>query len=471
MRPTRQVLLFRGSRAHEELLLNGKSEKIHPAQIICSILDLDESFFHRLTCTYEVLKGIEVEYQKQTESEKKDSGRKCLEKVRSAVWALYHQADHDEERLLSKLFVYFPCYDAYTHSNASVERHRVKQPYLTKVMQSDINDPVKEENGEFDKVLNAIGTLSSSWSIFIRYLRNQDEIALLYDDSYFNMVADVIFGCLDVSGRSDDASDGSLNVSDRSYADRFKLCIQELKRIKIDLHLIYEQADKDVLYELQNGLPGPRYYTYDEYSLPASETKIGKYNRVFELSSFSELIVAELSLLDTIQRSPRKCALCGRFFVPYRLSTKYCSYPNPAYNGKLCSAVAHMTKYRQNHAGFLNSPAGKQYERNYKSYSKWVSKNISYVNECTKSYGLLSKNYSSGDLKTLNHEVTAELEANIKKWREETHAVIKAYENGAITEEELNEKTALPDFAARSPRLKNFRKMVKEYEKAERHIT
>ena len=157
-------------------------------------------------------------------------------------------------------------------------------------------------------------------------------------------------------------------------------------------------------------------------------------------------------MLDDINRAPRRCKLCGKFFVPYQFNAQYCKNPNPGYNNMPCATIGSRAEYRKSHS-FYETELGKQYEKNYKAYSKWVQDNTDFVN----AYFFRKASNDSE-----RQSILSELSENLSNWRKETNNATKKYEEGDISYEELKSKIALPDFESRSPKLKQLRNPKKK---------
>lgn len=447
MKPNRKVLLFRGSRSKEEILLNNSLYDLHIAQIIIYILNLDDSFFHNLLDIADRLKAIEDAFHlsKPPSMEKEDEFyRSFIDQVCFIIYEMIDNSASEEEKILFRLAAYLPCYESFNRSYALTERLRPKEPYLAKVTASESGSVIRQENSQINEILFSFGTDYAGWNQFINYLeKTEDEGHYLYSP-----IVKAIFG--------------SFSGDRSSYASSFKAIVWELKRNQNDLQSIFVEKDNSILDELLQGLPGPRYSRNYEFKFPPSDAKVEKYNRIYEFNSFSELIIAELNLLNEINRPLIQCKLCGRFFVPYKIGSVYCNLPNPDYNGIPCSTIGSRLEYRKAHS-FFDTSLGKQYVRNSKSYRKWVNTNRAFLIE---NVDRVYWNESDRDKRNETlHNTSSELQQNLVEWLNTTKEAIKKYENCLITEDVLESQIILPEIRLRSPLMWQFRDTVKQYDK------
>lgn len=129
----------------------------------------------------------------------------------------------------------------------------------------------------------------------------------------------------------------------------------------------------------------------------------------------------------------RTCPICKSSFIAYRVSTKYCSNPNPEYNGRTCQEI-----------GKNEGPESKM-----KLYPLFNTKRKIYCNWRKKQYDRYTAIFNSEKAQNIEEE----LNQNYKGWHSKAHRALYQYELGKIQLKEAETIINLPEIEYRSPLL------------------
>ena len=308
------MLLFRGGRRREQLLLNGEVIEQGIAQVICSVLQLEDDFFKKLQIIPKQIDQIADEYREAIhnvyEHEKKAVSLKYLRMVKACLDSLLASGLDAEEGMITRLLIYLPCLEAHSQAYDASERLLAGKRYQSEMLNifnasQGRDDPrVKEYKSAFNKG-GHFHNASTAWKCFIDLLANNSEYGL------WNITAEVVFDETEIY---------------RGYAERFERAVGELWRLKKDLQYAWNEKDNNyTLSELKQRSAGPRVIlsgdeNVEVFPMNADFTQRGA---VCGIISLTELVMAELNLLDEIDRPIRRCKLCGQLFVPYQKDSMF----------------------------------------------------------------------------------------------------------------------------------------------------
>lgn len=438
MNPELKMLFFRGGRKREQLLLNENVIELPVGRITCLIMQLDDTFFDDLKNVPKQVEKLAERYRAEKQEifqqQKAAIGKKNLLLLKKCLDGLILSTANDSVQLLFRLLVYLPCFEAYSQAYDASERLLVGKSHLKYLMgqlsKPNSDDSQLTENAEAFNSGSKLHTLSAVWGNFIAFLTGETE------DGFWELVANVVF-----------AEDG--------YANRLKNCLTEVWRLKTDLQYAWEKSDKQyTLTELRQHLAGPRILDRgSQSSFFNSDSEFVLKGEIYGIVSFTELVMAELKLFALIDREPRRCELCGQYFIPYRKETIYCSMPNPAYNNRSCAKEGARLRYQKAHP-FLKTPLGQAHIRNYKAYKMWMKRNIAFLqNKYDEVYAAEEKDVQE----KLKYQIILDLSARWDEWDKKTRGAIFDYENHTISDEELLAAIELPPPRERSPLMEAFR--------------
>ena len=429
-----KMLFFRGGRRQEQLLLNGSVIEQPVAKVICSISQLEEAFLEKVKNVPEQINKIADDYQtviKNTSALKKDDVSLIyLRRVKKYLDSLFDLELNADEKLIMQLLVYFPCYEAYSQAYDASERILTGRRQL-----NEIHSKIEKDNPqikEFEEALEKgahVHTASTAWYNFI---------ALMVEDAeygYWEIAAKVIFDKTEIY---------------RGYAKRFEACVLELRKLKKDLRYAWDESDDGyTLSELKEHLMGPRVIPRksDNIGVFPAEVDFVCKGEIYGIDSFTELIMAELNLLDEIDRPIRKCKLCGQPFVPYQMQAVYCQNQNSDYNNQTCAKVGSQMKYRDTHA-FLKTPLGRQYLRNYNAYNMWADRNKAFVLE---RISIIYSDVKPEDREKIYEDIEKDINDRQRFWRDNAKKATEMFSQDEISEEEFCNRIKLPAAFDRSP--------------------
>lgn len=435
MDPRQTMLFFRGGRQNEELLVNGRYERLPVAHAICELLEMNDALIQDMESLQEGVAELSKEYWATTrpvildENEEARASRYVLNMKNRVNGFL---AGRDE--MISRLLVMFPAFEAYAQSNDVSERVLPSKRHINEIMAliasgSSMGDPKTEEYLRASRAAGEEAGDAAAWGSWLAVLTGAADTCM------WTLVADVLLH------------------PETGYGHRLHLCIEELQKLKKELGYVFLHDDHDAEAELKHHLIGPRRVN-GENLFPEPSTKADKYCVVYGFISLTELVTAELNLLEEIDRPLRRCALCGRFFVPYQKNSMYCKRQNPEYNNKPCSRVGSMAKYQETHKQ-LDTPLGKEYRKNYKRYRKWAKDNRSFVNANIQLIG------DAKEERKHRVDISNEIEENLETWDCRAKTTLEKWYRGETGTEECDLAVKCPPIPERSPRMAAFREYVR----------
>lgn len=437
-----RAFFFRGDRKNEHIQIDKQALTVPVGHVLCAVLGLEESFF---TETEEVIVATEAIQQRFLLERigdifrDEEIARQTVKEMKELL--AQKRLFGAEAAFVFRMMVFLPCFDSYVKANEPMMRVLLNRKELGRFLtQQDDSQAgramTQEEYDQNQKAIKKYADQYAGWNSFLSFLEDETE------ELPWSIVANVIFG---------------VENTRESYIEQLKNCVIEIKRLRSDLIGFLLQNSEESKALLFDAFPGPRVYQGHDHltgkTLAASE----KYSRIYEIVSFSEMIRAELMLLDTINREVQRCEICGKYFVPYRVSANACQRENPDYGGKTCTVIFTQRKYREQHPE-LDTEAGKTYLKRYKAYSKWAAEGVQFVKTYAK---ILYKNIVECREKTKT--VTDEISKNQEAWRVQAMEALKAYSNGEISKDIAEQTMTMPRVKDRSPELAAFRKEVSHY--------
>lgn len=429
-----RVFLFRGQRKEESIQIDKAFFSLSVGQILCTILGLKDVFFRLMN---EMLRDLNEIQRVYLESKGRFSdefvARKCLEDLKTRLFG--ELFSDPEEALLHRLIVFLPCFDAYSKAYTPMMRVLPNSGMHGKIVHRQIGSMPDSNHAaeEFDaatRELKKNADQYAAWNSFLCFLEDDLEYPL------WEMIAKTVFGA---------------NNPMESYLELMKSCLVELKRLQEDLDRCLFRNDAESAQLLNDMIPGPRVYRGKASLIGPGADEIGKYTHVYEIVSFSELVRAELLLLEQIDRTVHRCRVCGKYFVPYRNTANACQRKNPAYGGERCTVVFTNMEYPKKHPEF-DTAMGKLYMKQYKAYSKWANESISFIVDNAKLI------YDKKVLGKKRSDLTKEITALQDSWRENAKEALLQFYAGSINEEQCKSLITLPKIEDRSPLFAAFRK-------------
>jgi hypothetical protein len=178
-----------------------------------------------------------------------------------------------------------------------------------------------------------------------------------------------------------------------------------------------------------------------------------RYNTKFSTDSLPQWILSELgktldsertltliTLIALEQESLykkklyiRACPICKRTFLAHKHSKKYCSNPNPDFNGRTCQEIGN------------NEGPGSRMQL----YPLFNSKRKSYSNWRKKQYDRHPEIFVSENALNIEKEINS----NYETWYKKARGAVSLYEIRKITLEEAESLINLPEIEYRSPLL------------------
>lgn len=442
-----KMLFFCGGRRREQLFLNGRIIDLSVAQVLCDILRLEDVFFEKLKIVPGHLEEIADAYHEAIKGaymhEQDEVGSGFLKEAKDRLKRLLESASGNYETLMMELLVYLPCFEAYNQTYNESERRLPNEQYRNEVMDlvrsGHGQDPKVEEYMEIFNRDSHFDDAATAWRTFINFMADDIEYGPWF------ITAKVIFDKTD---------------SFRSYAKRLEDCLNELWILKKNLEASWDRNSDQLTFDSANvHLIWPR-AIMDKAEIFPPEPAFAYEGNVFGVTSFTQLVTAELILLEKLNRPIRKCKLCSRYFVPYQLKSMYCQNPNPDYKNQTCARIGSQKKFMEDHA-FRKTPLGQKYTRNYNAYSKWSKENIARAKNVLNE---LMYAYTDADTRQQRLlDVKIEISNKQDAWRKDAEKAVKMYTQGEISEEEYLRIIELPKRHERSPRMAELVREWKEY--------
>lgn len=161
------------------------------------------------------------------------------------------------------------------------------------------------------------------------------------------------------------------------------------------------------------------------------------YTQIYTAVRINDLIALEIDLIRRSDQRFRRCALCGRYFVPFSPKSIFCHNPNPEYDGKECRKIGPILKHQDK---LHDAPMYAKYLKNCKAYTKWMSDNM----------------------KNISGEATTQINDSHNLWMNRARAALADHAEGKITKQELEKALALPPIRERSQLLYEAKQLQKD---------
>jgi len=201
------------------------------------------------------------------------------------------------------------------------------------------------------------------------------------------------------------------------YCDSIVENLEQIKEVKINLasYLKEKQTPRSNLGEL------PKWIL-----LGLSQAK-----NVKKPLSLTAIIAREQEYLYQKKHYTKVCLLCKNTFIAHKHSAKYCSNPNPDFDGKTCREIGDKEGPRTKMKLYY------EFNSKRKSYCNWIAKNKTLIQE-----------YVSPDEYSL---IETEMDNAYHLWHTTARSAMVAYENNEIKKEEAYSSINLPAIKSRSP--------------------
>lgn len=236
----------------------------------------------------------------------------------------------------------------------------------------------------------------------------------------------------------------------RLHVERAKDFLIEIEQIKSELLNAYDDLAQDNFFPeyiwMRSALND--IYPYVEHRASAVRGEDNNHplkinlsskpnNKKWICNSLSGLVAAEICALGNQAHIPRKCALCGKPFIPYSQKNIFCKNPNPKYENKPCNEVGPVLKREMK---LENDKVTHQYENNYRAYSKWIQKQIDILEKYLKQQ---ESELNKSDYDVLESEIKNikwDIKKNFREWVNQCRITTEEWkENMMDTDGETND--------------------------------
>ncbi|MEG1593531.1 MAG: DUF6076 domain-containing protein, partial [Oscillibacter sp.] len=157
------------------------------------------------------------------------------------------------------------------------------------------------------------------------------------------------------------------------------------------------------------------------------------FSKLIPCDTLSQMISLEFSALMASRHLPKKCRLCGHYFSPNSSRAQYCTRKNAAYGGTTCNEVGPTIDYR---SAVNSDPVLAVYEKNYKTYHKWV--------EAAKRKLSTDEESFSGTSEKNALPISRELNSTFNQWCAMARNAREDYLHNRQTAEQAIQKITLP---------------------------
>ena len=442
IREYKRILYFRGSRKKEEVFFC--TLRTYPvAFFICVLLEHATELIDAFAEICKKVESLKSNYHQKLPKDsiqREEHAKTYVSELKDAVLGEVSSKDNEDIQTVLQLLCLFPCMEIYHQSHDSSDRTLSESRFLHDIQRMDRNgaeykEAIKEQQEELYSNRRQKNS-QEAWGQWISYFNEDSDLCV------WTTVASELFG------------------DRRPYNDEMRAVNAELKKLIRMLHYVHDEHDDSVLRELQRPVSGSILSNESEiakWMFPVPNGKNEKYKEIIAIYTLTDLIVAEMSLLDKINRPLRKCAMCERYFVPFQMESKYCQFPNPQYAGQPCARIASRIKYRQTHEVF-DTDLGREYVRHYKAYRKWLDQNIKMVNANVRNvYGSDRENTH----RKIARQISDELFEIYNSWNDSSVKALNLWFDGAITEIECRERMRIPGVSNRSEKLVDFKRALR----------
>ena len=248
--------------------------------------------------------------------------------------------------------------------------------------------------------------------------------------------------------------------------------IYEIKKIRLELPAAYEKyincgifSDVDWLMEaLNDTTPAIRYSTEifqkqqnkEEISQKTKNIKNIRskaINMKWNCRSISGLVATEIYIFGFQQSQPRKCKLCGQYFIPFSSKNIFCPNFNPQYNNP-CNIIGPKLNWSKK---LKEDIVQEQYLKHYRAYFNWKNNQDNLLTDYLNSHKRTMHTHEYHELDRELEKIKQDIKQHFENWTKKCSKIKKQFKQGSISEDDALRAIALPRPAQRSEKLRQWK--------------
>lgn len=312
-----------------------------------------------------------------------------------------------------------------------------------------------------------------------------DQIRFIYGDCYRSHgirekkwpQADQMH-CLDGINNCQDASRCMVvhrKAEMERYVNSIFTLMNEIDKIRIELPSVFDRYLKkedfaeiawirealqdcqpDIVHSLDNN---DEWYGEEQ----AERKKLNKLSKArpqtWICKTISGLVAAETFALGHQSSIPKKCRLCGKYFIPYSRRNVFCHSRNPEFGNQACNKIGPQLNWSKK---LESSSVEKAYSKNRHSYQTWVNKRHLELDGYLESQKRLLRAQEYRIREKEIKEIKKELEQRLEEWQAYCKNVRDQVIQNKLREEDALDKIKAPSIKSRSEKYQAWKNDMRE---------
>ena len=143
--------------------------------------------------------------------------------------------------------------------------------------------------------------------------------------------------------------------------------------------------------------------------------------------SMSGLVATEIYIFGFQQSQPRKCKLCGQYFIPFSSKNIFCPNFNPQYN-KPCNIIGPKLNWSKN---LKEDIVKEQYLKHYRAYFNWKNNQDNLLTDYLNSHKRTMHTHEYQELDRELEKIKQDIKQHFEDWTKKC-SKIKSNSNKAL---------------------------------------